>query len=85
MDHVKTLVIVFGGLSVILVPTFATILFQSWTKMTEAMNRNTHAIVKLEGRLELLWQLTQKIPKLESDVTAAHDKLRRRDKDVIVD
>lgn len=86
MEHVKILVIVLGGLGVILVPTLSSLMFQSWNKLRETLDRNTTAIVKLESRLDLLWKLSQEIPKIKQDVNAAHQKLRlNKDKDNLLD
>ena len=42
----------------------------------EALNKNTLAIVELQLQIKNLSNLLEIIPKLKSDIDAAHDKLR---------
>lgn len=49
--------------------------------LTEALLKNTLAITKLEIKLEGLVRLLEIIPKLEKDVSIAHEKIRFLEKE----
>lgn len=69
----QNLVIAIGALGVILIPTMITIIWSSWTKTVAALERNTHAIIKLETRLDRMyedvkaWQTTRRAERIKNN------------------
>jgi len=70
------LTIGFGILVTMLIPTIAGIFWSIYSKNTKALEQNTHAIVKLETKIDMIFPHLSEIPKMKSDLNHLHDKVR---------
>jgi hypothetical protein len=75
-SSVQTVAMVLGGLAVLVLPAIVTILWNIWNKTMVTLEKNTHAIIDLKSKLDMIWHMTQKFPKMERDLHALHMKIR---------
>lgn len=66
----------FGILSFIAFPTFLGIVWKVWETNKVVIEKNTHAIIKLETTVEHLNKYVERIPKLQDDINGAHKNIR---------
>lgn len=72
--------ITFGAIALIVLKEVASFLKEMFSnqhkKNTEALERNTLAIIELKVKLEFLQKALDKLPELERDLSVAHSKIR---------
>lgn len=68
--------ITLGAVVLILLKELVGLFSGAHKKNTSALESATHAIIKLETKLEYITKYLEKIPQLEEDIHVAHSKLR---------
>lgn len=80
MDSYSTLLLivtgVLGALLIVILPTILGFMWKGWTKMAENVEKNTHALIELKVAISDFKEWTKKLPKMEKDIDAAHNKFR---------
>jgi flagellin-specific chaperone FliS len=75
MNEANQIVIV-SALGFLVIKEVISMLFDRHKKNTEALEKNTIAMVKLETKIEHLQKAIDILPKMQKDIDEAHSKLR---------
>lgn len=52
-------------------------------KLIEALWAAVIAVNKLEGKIELLFERTEKMPEMKADINEAHEKIRQHNREIL--
>lgn len=65
-----------GAVLLILVKEIASSFSDSRKKNTQALEANTHAVIKLETKIEHIMKRLDDLPEMQKDINALHEKVR---------
>ena len=65
-----------GAVALILIREFVSLFTDRHKKNTDALLQNTHAIIKLETKIDALMKAVDAIPEMQRDLMIAHEKIR---------
>jgi hypothetical protein len=74
-------IVIVSALGFLVIKEVVAMLFDRHKKNTEALEKNTLAMVKLETKIEHLQKAIDTLPKIQKDIDEAHSKLRQLTKE----